>query len=134
MQGKHQYINSIGQVVTEDEAIDKDGTLRQGMGIRTVLQIADAAPYQRSGYQWGDQHSGTADAALDQRTLAYDAMCRANSEAWRHPLPQPNVTDARPPARTAAPTSIADAQSLRDSAWREYCVRVQNAWMKGSPA
>jgi hypothetical protein len=134
---KHQYVNALGQVVDEADAIDAHGLLRQGMGVRTILQLADAAPdddsyfAHRVGYCISD--APRAGAAHDERMQAYDEMVERTQNAYRNPPAQTQiVSDTRASVRAAAPTTVADAQAVRDAAWVDYCRRLENAWR--SPA
>jgi hypothetical protein len=99
-----------------------------GYGLRRRLQVSDAMPYYyRSGYQF---HHGIDDAALDERTLAHQEMCRTISNAWKHPPAQPSshpqmAHDATNSQHSVA--SMADAND-REAAYQEYLAWLNDAW------
>jgi hypothetical protein len=134
--------------------IGQDGrpvrVLRDGGRATVGLMMADAA--RRGSAMLHDGHGGRVgsrpgfivnDAAERTRREAWEQSCHDLRDAWKTPDIQvgaygPSSPGSLEPVRSYAapfdphqPFSMADAQAIRDAAYREMCPELANAWRCG---
>jgi hypothetical protein len=121
--------------------LNSDGTLRVGGRLRVPLMFRDSnrdiarqrsSPTLRFADGRTDAPIGsrpgfitTADSEAVRRA-AYEQSRRDLSDAWRTPTVPPVGSDAAP-LDPRQPLSMADAQAIRDVAYREMCHELANA-------
>jgi hypothetical protein len=135
---------------TDDDLFDERGLLRDGGRIRVPMMLKDGTVVELEDWQRDviyahrlglndsldlhrpGQRFCTDRAANDARERAYQDSKRELQDAWRKPVAAPppiesraNITDVRSVPRTM---SVADAQAIRDAAYRQYCDELVNAW------
>ena len=103
------YVNRHGVVVTEEEARDEKGLLRDGMRIRVPVTLMDGAP--KLFFM-----DSAPDAQRDRLLSAYEKRDARLVDAWRDPAPAAKTADSAPPSDPIAAYERRD-QRLRD-AWR----------------
>ncbi|MCO5129067.1 MAG: hypothetical protein M9932_00705 [Xanthobacteraceae bacterium] len=120
MSTKIVYTRGIGgPVVTDDEATDEKGLLRDGFAIRVPVMLADGAPRSMAmtARHYLMDVPPSDDAMRREKLLdAYEARDRRLMDAWK---------DAAPAAQPAR-TSTGDGDRI--AAYERRDARLANAW------
>ena len=105
------YLRTIDdQQVSECEALDSRGVLRDGYRMRTKLMLRDGVP----------STVDTADVLRKRDQIdKYNAMI---GDAWRNPPQLADVLLAKDDAKTVAP------HAAKGNAYERYEARLQDAW------
>ncbi len=141
-----------GRVITEDEAIDEFGCVRDGVSVSTPLMLRDGitrdddiAALARAGVRFHDGQGNPAghrpgyvvptDLALiraRQRVMdAYREAEAADANAWRNPQPWAAALPANVPGHlTADALALLD---VKEAAYREAAWADENAWRNAKP-
>ena len=136
---------SDGAVIdADDDALNPDGTLRDGgrfrvpmmfrdsnraiasQRLQVILRFADGRTDAPIGSRPGFITTADSEAV---RRAAYEQSRRDLCDAWRTPTVPPVGSDAAPPD-PRQPISMADAEAIRDAAYREMCDELANAWRR----
>src|SRR5271169_4549360 len=106
-----QYFDRSGRRLRRDQAVDENGTLRDGVILRTAMAAMDAAPrgmprftddFQLNRPGWRGSASSSESLFGDQQTAKHDAYKSYNdtlTNAWRKPA----WADARSALSTPCP-------------------------------
>ncbi|MGB5903602.1 MAG: hypothetical protein WBH00_12175 [Xanthobacteraceae bacterium] len=106
-----QCINRHGDPVTDEEAHDEKGTLRDGYGYRHPIILADAAPRFF-------MKDSAPDAQRDRLLSAYEARDARLTSAWKD-APPPVAKTADRPAPSSDPIAAYEARDARlRAAWQ----------------
>ena len=97
--------------------------------IAAAAATKDAVTFDSASHKPGHRFASTTDNA--KRDALYDAADRELSDAWKTKAPPP--TGSYPEGTGhEGDNSRRDAQQIKDSAYAEYDLRIQNSWRNQS--
>jgi hypothetical protein len=106
-----------GQQVSEGEAFDERGQLRDGFTMRTKLTLIDGVPVVAPA-------AGLTD---EQRYDLVDQYNERISNAWRNPPPVVDIV-AGTRMQDGALTAVAAVAAATADPYEKYDARIQDAW------
>jgi hypothetical protein len=137
-----QFRDSAGRVIVdEDEArrrhrmtmYDPQGRVQAEYIEHDAMRVDRNRVYDSGGALVAARPGFVGTAASERiRRDAYEASKQELRDAWKAPSAPPPAAPAPPaaPRNPRQPISVADAQAIRDAAYREMCDELTNAWRR----